>query len=152
MSSVPALSAAVLQDVLASVGSPAVESHTPEVPLQWEENRSSTSIAELASVLVAALVGGADLAGALPRGQQRPGASWLCLCEGVKPTHGIGLARLRRELLHLHARGTPRGSGSVASSRRGAPLVHWVARRTRFVWDSVGGIQFCDACVLSRGP
>ena len=79
-------------------------------------------------------------------------AAALCLCEGVKPTHGIGLARLRRELLQRYARGAPRGSGSDASSRRGAPLVPCVARRTRSVWDSVVGIQFCDACVLSRGP
>jgi len=38
--------------VLASV---AVDSRTPEVPLQWGENRSSTSTAELASLLVTAL-------------------------------------------------------------------------------------------------
>jgi phosphoglycerate dehydrogenase-like enzyme len=45
MSSVPALSADVLPDVAATLSG---------VPLQWEENRSSASLAELASVLTAA--------------------------------------------------------------------------------------------------
>ena len=152
MSSVPALSADVL---------PAVDATLSGVPLQWEENRSSASFAELASVLTAAaleaLQSAQQSASAqqwaepylavnnvrVPAGfafaresSQRTVSDWLAyvenFCSGMRVAHPVALAAM-----HLQDE---------------APLVPCVAKRTRSVWDSVVGIQVCDACILSRGP
>ena len=108
MSSVPALSADVLPDVAATLSG---------VPLQWEENRSSASLAELASVLVEALQSAQQSASAqqwaepylavnnvrVPAGfafaresSQRTVSDWLAyvenFCSGMRVAHPVALA------------------------------------------------------------
>ena len=110
MSSVPALSADVLPDVAATLSG---------VPLQWEENRSSASLAELASVLVEALQSAQQSASAqqwaepylavnnvrVPAGfafaresSQRTVSDWLAyvenFCISMRVAHPVALAAL----------------------------------------------------------